>query len=109
MYVNDLGVFCHMDTAGRFTAVPSLGLLCEEMSYSYEWKGESPSLVRDGKMVRCKSENHVPIVAVSKEPRKHDDPSKSSGDRLQISGARLSGDRSPIVLQSDLPSKENPG
>ena len=49
-------------------AVPSLGLSCEEMGYSYEWnKGESPSLIKDGRVIRCKSENHLPIAAVSKE------------------------------------------
>ena len=58
--------------------------------------------------MRCKSENHVPIVAVSDAPRIPDALSKASGDRLQNSGARPSGDRSRAVLQSNVPSQENP-
>ena len=46
----------------------SLGLSCEERSYSHEWnRREFPSLVQDGKVTRCKSENRVPIVVVSNE------------------------------------------
>ena len=91
--------------------VLSLGFfLGEEMGYSYEWKRERVSvLIRDGQVIRCKSEKHVPIGAVSKEPRIPDGPSKASGDRLQIPGARSSGDRSRKVLQSDVPGWENPG
>ena len=58
------------------------------MGYSCEWsKGEPPSSIEDGTVIRCKSQNHVPIVAVSEEPRFPDDPSKASGDRLQMPGA----------------------
>ena len=35
-------------------------------------------------MIWCKSQNHAQIATVSKEPRTPDDPSKASGDRLQI-------------------------
>ena len=64
-------------------AVMSLGLLCDDIGYSFEWnKEESPSLNKHGQILRCKPENHVPILAVSKEPRVPDDPSKASGDRF---------------------------
>ena len=40
-------------------AVPSLALFFEEMGYSYERKkGNSPSLIKDGKVIRCKSDSH---------------------------------------------------
>ena len=43
-------------------AVLSLGLLCGEID-SNDWKqGESPSLIKDGKVMRCKPENLVPLV-----------------------------------------------
>ena len=47
--------------------------------------------------IRCKSDNHVPIVAVSEEPRIPNVPSKPSGDRLRIPGARSPRDWSHEV------------
>ena len=64
-------------------------------------------------MIRCTSGIHVPILAVFAEPRKPDVPTKASGDRLQIHGARASpsgvqaqGDRSHEVPQWLQPSEE---
>ena len=51
----------------------------------------------------------MPIVAGPEKFRIPDDPSKASGDRLQIPGASTSGDLSREVLQYDVPSQENPG
>ena len=68
------------------------------------WR-ESPPSIKYRQVTRCKSENPVPIVAVSKEPRTPDDPSKASGDRL-LPGASTSGDQPRKVLQSDVPSQE---
>ena len=56
-----------------------------------EW---SPSLFQDGEVVRCKSENHVPNVAVCKEPRVPDVSSKVSADPLHFRGVQAHGDRS---------------
>ena len=89
-------------------AVFSLGVVCEELSNSYEWKRqESPSLNEDGKVIWYKSENHVPIGAVpTKGPRTPDNP---SCDRLQIPGASTPGDQPRKVLQPDVPHQQNPG
>ena len=57
-----------------------------------EKKGDSPSLIKDGHVLRWKSENHVCIVAVSGDLRKFDVPLKASGDRLGIPPAEFSGD-----------------
>ena len=44
-------------------AVLSLGKLCEDHWYSYEWiSGLKPQLVEDGKQIECSTENFVPIV-----------------------------------------------
>ena len=40
--------------------------------------------MKSGKVTRYKLENHVPIVAVSEEPRVSDDPSAATGDRLHF-------------------------
>ena len=66
-------------------------------------------MTKDGKVRRRKSENRVPMVAGSKEPRIPDDPSQESGDRFQIPGARSSRTCSREVLQSDVPHQEKPG
>ena len=61
------------------------------MDCSYEWnEGESPSLIEDGKVIRCKSENHMPTVAVQRTSYTYDH-SKGSCDRLQIPGAISAG------------------
>ena len=109
MFGNDLGVFVTMILLEDSPAVLSLCLLCEEMSYPCEWKRESPLLINYGQIIRCKSENHLSVVALSEEPRTPDVPSKASGDRLRIPGARSPGDQSRKTVQSDVPSQENPG
>ena len=81
-------------------AVLSQCLLCEEMGYSCELsKGEFPFLMKDIKVIRCKSENHLPIMAVSKEPRVPDVPSKASGGRLHFPGVQAEGDQSHDVSE----------
>ena len=66
--------------------------------------GESPSLIKDGKVIMCKTENHVPVVEVPKEIRIPDVLGRpDTSPRCQIIN------RSREVLQSDVPSQENPG
>ena len=44
-------------------AVLSLGKLCDENGYSYEWiNGQKPHLNKDGIRIPCNTENFVPIV-----------------------------------------------
>ena len=54
--------------------------VCEELGNSFEWKRREYRW----KVLKCMSENHVPIVAVSQEPRIPDDPSKVSGNEVKI-------------------------
>ena len=43
--------------------VLSLGKLCDEHGYSYEWiNGQKPHLIRNGIRIQCNTENFVPIV-----------------------------------------------
>ena len=45
------------------TAVLSLGKLCDENGYSYEWiNGQKPHLIKNGIRIQCNTENFVPIV-----------------------------------------------
>ena len=44
-------------------AVLSLGKLCDEHGYSYEWiNGQKPHLIKIGIRIQCNTENFVPIV-----------------------------------------------
>ena len=44
-------------------AVLSLGKLCDENRYSFEWiNGQKPHLIKDGIRIICNTENFVPIV-----------------------------------------------
>ena len=44
-------------------AVLSLGKLCEDHGYSYEWaNGQKPCLIKNSVWINCNKENNVPIV-----------------------------------------------
>ena len=44
-------------------AVLSLGKLCDEKGYSYEWiNGRKPHLIKNGIRIICNTENFVPLV-----------------------------------------------
>ena len=45
------------------SGVLSLGKLCDEHGYSYEWtNGQKPHLIENGIRIQCNTENFVPIV-----------------------------------------------
>ena len=72
-------------------AVLSLGKLCDENGFSYEWiHGQKPHLIKNGIQIPCNSENFFPIVvpglsssssgstSTSKTPSKQESHSSSS-------------------------------
>ena len=63
VYVKELGIFLTMKVLDNTPAVLSLGKLCDENGYSYEWiNGQKPHLIKDGIRIICNTENFVPIV-----------------------------------------------
>ena len=63
MYVKDLDIFLTMKVLENTPAVLSLGKLCDENGYSYEWiNGQKPHLIINGIRIQCNTENFVPIV-----------------------------------------------
>ena len=63
VYVKDLDIFLIMKVFENTLAVLSLGKLCDENGYSYEWiNGQEPHLIKDGIRIICNTENFVPIV-----------------------------------------------
>ena len=63
VYVKELDMFLTMKVLENTPAVLSLGKLCDENGYSYEWiNGQKPHLIKDGIRIICNTENFVPIV-----------------------------------------------
>ena len=64
VYVKELDIFLTM-VLDNTPAVLSLGKLCDENGYSYEWiNGQKPHLIKDGIRIVCNTENFVPIVVL---------------------------------------------
>ena len=63
VYVKELDIFLTMKVLENTPAVLSLGKLCNENGYSYEWiNGQKPHLIKNGIRIQCNTENFVPIV-----------------------------------------------
>ena len=63
VYVKELDIFLTMKVLDNTPAVLSLGKLCDENGYSYEWiNGQKPHLIKDGIRIIRNTENFVPIV-----------------------------------------------
>ena len=62
VYVKELVLFLTMKVLENTPAVLSLGKLCDENGYSFEWiNGQKPHLI-NGFGIQCNTENFVPIV-----------------------------------------------
>ena len=58
-----LDIFLTLKVLENTPAVLSLGKLCDENGYSYEWiNGQKPHLTENGIRIQCNTENFVPIV-----------------------------------------------
>ena len=63
VYVKELDIFLTMKVLENTPAVLSLGKLCDENGYSYEWNnGQKPHLIKNGIRIQWNTENFVPIV-----------------------------------------------
>ena len=106
-------------------AVLSLGKLCDENGYSYEWiNGQKPHLIKDGIRIQCNTENFVPIVvpglsssssgssSTSKTPLRQESHSSSSTSASSSSPTvseiqireredRIHSDTSPVQVSTN--------
>ena len=63
VYVKELDIFLTLKVLENTSAVLSVGNLCDENGYSYEWiNGQRPHLIKIGIRIQCNTENFVPIV-----------------------------------------------
>ena len=61
--VHELDLFVTVQILDDTLAVLSLGKLCDEHGFSYEWaSGKLPRLTEQGKNILCKTENFVSMV-----------------------------------------------
>ena len=77
-------------------AVLSLGKLCEDHGYSYEWvSGQKPRLTKDGQRIICKTDTFVPLVVpeLSTNPE-----SSSSSASLSQDSLRREAEQAPREL-----------
>ena len=91
VYVKELERLLTKKVLENTPAVLSLGKLCDENGYSYEWiHGQKPHLIKNGIRIQCNTENFVPIVvpglsssssgssSTSKTPSRQESDSSSS-------------------------------
>ena len=63
VYVKKLDIFLTMKVLENTPAVLSLGKLCVENGYFYEWiNGQKPHFIKNGIRIPCNTEFFVPIV-----------------------------------------------
>ena len=80
VYVKEFDIFLTVNVFENTPAVLSLGKLCDENGYSYEWiNGQKPHLIKNGILIQCNTENFVPIVVpgFSASPSSGSHPSTS--------------------------------
>ena len=79
MYVKELDIFLTMKVLEDTPAVLSLGKLCDEHGYSYEWiSGQKPHLIKNGFRIQCNTENFVPTVVPGLSSSSSDFPTSTS-------------------------------
>ena len=123
VYVKELDIFLTMKILENTPAVLSLGKLCDENGYSYEWiNGQKPHLIKK-RDSDCNTENFVPIVvpglsssssgssSTSKTPSRQESHSSSSSStssssptvseiQSQERGDRIESDISPVQVSN---------
>ena len=85
VYVQDLDLFVTVQLLENTPAVVSIGKLCSEHEYSYEWiSGQNPRLTKTGNTITCTMDNFVPLV----EPGLKSSSSSSSASTSRTNGTR---------------------
>ena len=108
VYVKELDIFLTMKVLENTPAVLSLGKLCDENGYSYEWiNGQKPHLIKNGIRIPCNTENFVPIVVPGLSSSSSGSSSTSrtlSRQESHCSSSSSSSSSSPTV--SEIPVRE---
>ena len=112
VYVKELDIFLTMKVLENTPAVLSLGKLCDENGYSYEWiNGQKPHLIKDGIRIICNTENFVPIVfpglSASSSSGSSSTLRTSMKQESQSSSSSSSSPSSPTVSEIQIRERED--
>ena len=103
-------VFLTMKVLDNTPAVLSLGKLCDENGYSYEWiNGQKPHLSKDGIRIICNTENFVPIVVpgLSSSSSGSSSTSRTPSRQESHSSSSSSSSSSPTVSEMQTRKRED--
>ena len=116
VYVKELDTFLILKVLENTPAVLSLGKLCDENGYSYEWiNGQKPHLIKDGIRIQCNTENFVPIVvpglSASCSSSSHSStsmtPSKQEIDHPTSSSSSSTSPTTTVLSDSETRARED--
>ena len=94
----------------------SLGRLCDEHGYSYEWiNGQKPHLIKNGIRIQCNTENFVPIVvpglssssSSSSHPSTSMTPSRQESNHPTSSSSSSTSPTTTVVSDSEIRERED--
>ena len=97
-------------------AVLSLGKLCDENGYSYDWiNGQKPHLIKNGIRIQCNTENFVPIVvpglsassSSSSHPSTSMTPSRQESDHPASSSSSSTSPTTTVLSDSETRARED--
>ena len=110
VYVKELGIFLTMKVLENTPAVLSLGKLCDENGYSYEWiNGQKSHLIKNGIRIICNTENFVPIVVpgLSSSSSGSSSTSRTPMRQESRSSSFSSSSSSPTVSEIQIRERED--
>ena len=116
VYVKDLDIFLTVKALENTPAVLSLGKVCDENGYSYEWiNGQKPHLIKNGIQIQCNTENFVPIVvpglSTSSSSSSHSSTSmtrsRQESDHLTSSSSSSSSPTTTVLSDSETRERED--
>ena len=90
VYVKELYISLIVNVLENTPAVLSLGKLCDENGYSYEWiNGQKPHLIKNGIRILCHTENFVRIVVPGLSTSSSSESDSSTSRTLSRQGSKL--------------------
>ena len=116
VYVKEFDIFLTMKVLENTPAVLSLGKLCDENGYSYEWiNGQKPHLIKDGIRIICNTENFVPIVvpglstssSSSSHPSTSMTPSRQESHHPTSSSSSSTSPTTTVLSDSETRARED--
>ena len=110
VYVKELVIFLTVKFLEHTSAILSLGKLCEDYGYSYEWiSGQKSCLIENDIRIRCNTENFVSIVVHGLSMTSS--PSSSSASKLPILSVKKSTNLipNPTSIECDCEDRQARG